>query len=126
MEVYLQIYHLDDGDESTNEIISILERRPLADSWSIERLTEESNQIQVKYNRSKKLEPKYLERDFLLNNAAELLMPIEKEQIEEVKAYQLGVILKIITTEFALPIPAKLLTECGRLGIDLYILYMIR
>ncbi|MEW6085328.1 MAG: hypothetical protein AB1607_12095 [Chloroflexota bacterium] len=123
MEVVLQIYHLDDTDEDINAIVSILERKRLLEGWKINIPTEETNSILIKYDRNEKLEPEYIERDFRLNNAAEFLMPFEKKQIDEVKAYQLGVILKIVTEEFALPIPAKLLAECGRLGVDLYVLY---
>ena len=124
MEVVLQIHHLDDTDEDINKIVAILERRHLQEGWKISRPTEESNSILIKYDRTQKLEPEYVERDFLLNNAAEFLMPFEKKQIDDVKTFQLGVMLKIVTEEFALPIPAKLLAECGRLGIDLYILYI--
>jgi hypothetical protein len=123
MEVVLQIYHLDDTDASVNEIVSILQRRHLQEGWKINKPTEESNSILIKYDHKEKLEPEYFERDFLFNNTTEFLMPFEKEQVDEIKAFQLGVILKVVTEEFALPIPAKLLAECGRLGIDLYILY---
>ena len=124
MEIVLQIYHLDYNDEDINGIVSILERRHLQEGWKIHMPTEETNSILIRYDRNEKLEPEYAERNFLLTNAAEFLMPFEKEQIDEVKAYQLGVMLKIVTEEFALPIPAKLLAECGRLGVDLYGLYM--
>lgn len=123
MEIVLQIYHLDDTDESVNEIVSILQRRRLQEGWTINKPTEESNSILIRYNRKEKFEPEYIERNFLLNNVVDFLIPFEKEQIDEVKAFQLGVMLKIVTEEFALPVPAKLLAECGRLGVDLYILY---
>ena len=123
METVLQIYHIDDNDEGLDEVVSILERRRLQEGWKINKPTEETNSILIRYNRNTKLEPEYVERDFLLNNAAEFLMPFEKKQFDEVKAFQLKVMLKIITEEFALPVPAKLLAECGRLGIDLYFLY---
>ncbi|WKZ46865.1 MAG: hypothetical protein QY306_13695 [Anaerolineales bacterium] len=123
MEIVLQIYHLDNNDEDLDQIVSILERKGLREGWEINKPTDETNSILVRYNRNQKLEPEYAERDFLFNNVAEFLMPFEKKQIDEVKTFQLGVMLKIVTEEFALPIPAKLLTECGRLGIDIYILY---
>lgn len=123
MEIVLQIYHLDYNDEDLDEIVSILERSRLQEGWTINKPTEETNSILFRYNRNTKLEPEYVERDFLLNNAAEFLMPFEKKQFDDVKEFQLGVMLKIITEEFALPVPAKLLAECGKLGIDLYILY---
>ena len=126
MKIVLQIYHLDDNDEDLAEIVSILERKRLQKGWKIHKPTEETNSILIRYDHNQKLEPEYAERDFLLNNAAEFLVPFEKKQIDEVKAFQLGVMLKIVTEEVALPIPAKLLAECGRLGIDLYIMFMGR
>lgn len=121
MNVFLQIHHLDDGEEA-DEIISIIEQKHLPNNWLIERPTEESNSVLIQYVQNETFNLEYVERDFLFNKAVELLMSIDVEQIEKIKVHQLGVILKIITNEFALPIPADLLGECGRLKIDIYVL----
>ncbi|HVN16098.1 MAG TPA: hypothetical protein VMT73_10200 [Anaerolineales bacterium] len=121
MEVFLQIHHLDDGEEA-NEIIAVLKKKRMADSWMIQRPTEESNSVIVEYIGNEKIEPEYVKRNFLFDKATELLISMEREQIEKIKEYHLGVMLKIVTTEFALLIPSKLLGECGRLGVDIYVL----
>ena len=120
MEIAMQIHHLDDNE--ANGIISIINRKSLPNDWFIERPTDETNLVLVRYDRNEDFESEVVERDFLFDNAAELLSFFEKKQNDEIKAFDLNVTLKIMTKEFALPIPTKLLGECGRLGIGIYIL----
>lgn len=119
MEIALQIYHLDDNE--ADKIVSILDRKPLPRNWFVERPTDETNSVLVRFHRNEAFESEVVQRDFLFKRSTELLSVFDKKQMDEIKQHDLKITLRIMTKEFALPLPAKLLGECGRLGIDLYI-----
>jgi len=85
MEIAMQIHHLDDNE--ADEIMSILSRKSLPSKWLIQRPTDETNSVLVRYLRNEFLESEVTMREILFDNATELLLSLEKNQIDEIKAF---------------------------------------
>ena len=119
-EIALHIYHLDDNEEA-EEIIQLLNQAGIGERWLIERPTEETNAIFVRVNVAESNDEEWKIRQRKFKKAVELLGDLDEETIHKIKG---SVAMRIHTPEFYLPIPAKFVWECGRLGLEICILHI--
>lgn len=111
----LHIYHLDNNEEC-EKIINLLKRDNIDKRWKVELPTEETNAIFV-YIKSKKNDKEKF-KDVL-----NLLRSLNERTIDSIKKHSLSVALRIHHDNFYLSLPDFLIKECGRLGIEINLLY---
>src|SRR5262249_21513288 len=110
----------DDGPES-DAVISLLKDAGVGDDWTIQPPNGDTNAIFIPIPaETGKLESSAAMAD-PFKKAQQLLQALERPPIDSIKALSLSVAMRIVTSEFYLPLPEDFVRECGRLGLEICI-----
>jgi hypothetical protein len=118
----LHIYHLDDGPEA-DAVVALLTEAGVTKDWPIERPNEEANDVSLPIELDDKGVESHQLRQAKFEMAVDRLSRLRPEPISQISKMRLSIAMRIHTKEFYLPIPADFVRECGRLGLEICILY---
>ncbi len=118
INIVLQIYHLDDGEEA-RDVAALIEDTAAEAGWAIEAPTDATNSLLV-VDRADFAAMSTMERqEAALNRATTLLCSISEAQVNDIRAYDLGVSLCIECSSGLFRISDALIAQCARLAIDI-------
>ena len=116
----LHVCPLDDDSEA-DQVVQLLTKDGIPDTWRVERPTEATNGLFVPVELDLLPKEDWQIRQQKLAKSRKLLDKLKVETVRAIRAMGLGIAMRIHTQEFYLPLPWEFVSACGRLELEICI-----